>query len=382
MVPPKPRIERLDWMERLLGAPRVASRPEVEALDQPELPIPQLPRQISIQDALGMQMPTLDSLLLGVTLNEAGEIVPIRRALYQLMHLLAIGITGSGKSTWLLSFLSQIAMCPENIEVLLIDVHGSAFNLASKWSKLRYPIARNNGEAKRVLNEVFLETERRAELFQQAPLAEDLASYNREAPKLGLETLDPWLIVIDEGTLMLTNSAISGYVGNAVQGTRQYGLYVFMTGQTGNAKVVNSEIRSNFPTRVCMATERPSMQAALGTIPEGELEDVPGRGWARLKGSSVKAQKFQSPYIRREQFYKMIEHEGPRFQMPEAPPEGQLAWSDDHLRQTYDRLPTKTKTAMVKALWVEQGKDPSKAPNGGHFWGQVDQAGKRAGLWE
>ncbi len=176
-----------------------------------------------------------------------------------------------------------------------------------------------------------------------------------------METLDPWLIVIDEGTLMLADSSIAGFVASAVQGTRQYGLYVFMTGQTGNTKVIRSPIRSNFPTRVCYATEKPSMIAALGAVPEGTLADIPGRGWARLKGR-LEPYMMQAPYIRRDQFYKMIERNGPKNGMPEALEEGR-EWTRDYLRETWASLPEQTKSAMCRAL----GK-----ATGGQGWGEVD----------
>jgi len=370
-----PVKEQLDHLTRLM----LAQGPRGGAPDaMPELladpNVPRLPTQISIYDALGMSTPSLDSLVLGVTLSEDGRVVPVTRSLYQLMHLLAIGITGSGKSTWLLSFLSQIAMCKEEIEVVLVDVHGAAFNLASKWSKLRYPIARNNDQAKLVLEEVFLESERRAELFQErAPLAEDLASYNA----LVEEPLCPWLVVIDEGTLMLSDSSIAGYVSNAVQGTRQYGLYVFMTGQTGNATVIKSPIRSNFPTRVCYTTEKASMAAALGDTPPGDLEEIPGRGWARLKGHKTPIM-MQAPYIRRKDFYNLIEHEGPMNQMPESKEEegvGKVSeWADDFLIDTYNHLSDKNnKSEMCRKLNI---------PTGGASWVKLNERMIRLGKWD
>ena len=372
-----PVLERLDRIDRrilaLAQGPRGGAQDAVpELLADPSAP--RLPTQISILDALGMSTPSLDSLVLGVTLSEDGRVVPVTRSLYQLMHLLAIGITGSGKSTWLLSFLSQIAMCKEEIEVVLVDVHGAAFNLASKWSKLRYPIARNNDQAKLVLEEVFLESERRAELFQErAPLAEDLASYNA----LVEEPLCPWLVVIDEGTLMLSDSSIAGYVSNAVQGTRQYGLYVFMTGQTGNATVIKSPIRSNFPTRVCYTTEKASMAAALGDTPPGDLEEIPGRGWARLKGHKTPIM-MQAPYIRRKDFYNLIEHEGPMNQMPESKEEegvGKVSeWADDFLIDTYNHLSDKNnKSEMCRKLNI---------PTGGASWVKLNERMIRLGKWD
>jgi len=367
-----PMVERLDRFERqLLLLARGSNGGNGDLLELPEA-LPQLPRQISIEDVLGTSTPTLDALTIGVALDETGNQVPVTRSLYELMHLLAIGITGSGKSTWLLSFLAQIEMCQEPIDVFLIDVHGSAFNLCADWSKLKYPIARTNAEAKTVLEAVRVESERRSALYEAIPLAEDLASYNAYAD----EPLDPWLIVIDEGTLMLADKAISDYVARGVQGTRQFGLYVFMTGQTGNTSVIDSPIRANFPTRICYTTEGPSMRAALGEKPPGELEEIPGRGWARLKGKRTPI-KIQAPYIRRENFYRMIEHDGPQSEMPETLDDEAPPFTDQALLDAWAELPEQGRKQNKSELCKALGGQPA-----GAWFYKIDETARRLGIWE
>ena len=265
-------------------------------------------------------------------------------------------------------------------EIILIDVHGAAFNVCQEWSSLRYPVARNNQQAKLVLQQVIEESERRGELFREVPLAKDLATYNDNVEPD--RKLVPWVTVIDEGTLMLSDSSISHYVAQCVQGTRQYGLFVFMTGQSGNASVVKSEIRGNFPTRVCYTTERAMMAAALGEAPPSPLPDIPGRAWARLLGRQ-EPYMIQSPYVRHDEFYRMLDHEGPRYSMPEASKSDSAPeWTNEYLWRMWDGLPTRNQSELCKALWLDAGKDPEKVSGapGGSWSRDVRNAALRAEL--
>lgn len=302
-----PIMWKLDKMQQTLIALKGTTFPQEQL---PEwIPQPQevlLPNQITLEEAIQGQRITLDNLVIGVTI-ENGEIVPVTKSLHDLLHLLAIGITGAGKSTWVLSFLAEIEMCQQPIEVCLIDVHGSAFNVLSDWGKLKYPIARNNDQARAIFEEVRRETDRRMQLYEQVPLADSLPSYNQHAK----EKIVPWLIVVDEGTLMLADRTINHFLASAVQGTRQYGIYVFMSGQTANASVIRTPIRDNCPTRICFNNEENSIRVTLGGSPPGELEEVPGRGWARLKGKKTPI-KIQAPIIRRSDLYQAINRSGPR----------------------------------------------------------------------
>lgn len=328
-----------------------------------------LPSRVKILDLVEDSTPTLDNLIVAVTLDETGEVIPIRKSINDLMHLLAIGITGAGKSTWVLSFLSEIAMCQERIDVMCIDVHGSAFNILSDWDKLRYPIARNNEDAKAILSEIRRESDKRAKMYESIPLAENLPTYNQYTTG---EKIDPWLVVIDEGTLMLADKSISDYVASCVQGTRQYGIYVFMTGQTANHSSIPTPIRDNFPTRLCFITEPRSMQVALGITPERELDDIPGRGWARLKGKR-QLTEIQAPYISRPDFLDLITRSTPKFSMPVIEGECVDLDFDEKVLDAWDRLTKKNPSKLCYAL----GGKPV-----GAFWYKVKEAGTRLELFE
>jgi DNA segregation ATPase FtsK/SpoIIIE-like protein len=302
------RIQNYEQRKLITAMAAMSGTEPVKMIDVPQ--IARLPDKIRLSDLVSGQT-SLENLVVGVGIDEAGNQTEVRKSIHDLMHLLAIGITGTGKSTWVLAILAEIAMCAEPIDVVCVDVHGSAFNILKGWDKLRYPVARTNEEAKAVLLKVAQEADRRKALYETVPLAEDLKSYNvhSETP------LHPWLVVIDEGTIMLADKTICNDVARVVQGTRQYGIYVFMTGQTAKANVIDTPIRDNFPTRIAFNNEDTSIKVALGTKPPEDLPDIAGRGWARLKGKKDPVM-IQAPYIQRREFYELLKRSGPREEMP------------------------------------------------------------------
>lgn len=330
------RVVLLDTTrQRDLVAARGVSHPNVVVPEVPQLAPLYLPESISIQEALGPREPSLQRLIVGVQAKENGGWEPVARSLHDLMHFLAIGVTGTGKSTWLLSFLYQVALAPEEIGVMLVDVHGSAFNVCREWDKLLYPVARSQEQAIILMEEFYQEAERRKSLYEAVPMADSLETYNANRPE-GMESLVPWLMVIDEGTLMLSDHKMLGHLGDAVQGTRQYGGYVFLTGQSGNARVLETQVRSNFVTRFCLPTEKPSMRAVLGDLPEEDLGEVFGRGWFIPRGH-VHPIMVQAPFVKRKDFYEALTLGGPQNgAWPSTPGTRGVRSFDARVQEAYD----------------------------------------------
>ena len=345
---------QLDSIQRTLLSMKgvsIAPQETVAELISGDMQVEVLPDYINLLDLTERYPVTLDNLIIGVTVNGQGKVVPIRDSIHNFMHLLNIGQTGAGKSCWALSFLAEIAMVKEAISVVCIDVHGSAFNILRDWNKLRFPVARDNKQAVALLEEVFAEADRRKALYEQVPLADSIVSYNQHTDG---EFLHPWLIVIDEGTIMLADKSISEYVAKCVQGTRAYGLYVFMLGQSGHSNVITTPIRDNFPTRIAFSNEPSSIRVVLGGNPPGDLEEIPGRGWARLKGHAT-AIKMQSPYIKRQDFHNLITGGGPQNDMPI---EGEYVDFDELVKGAAGELEKISISAVCRKLGKATGGEP------------------------
>jgi DNA segregation ATPase FtsK/SpoIIIE-like protein len=243
--------------------------------------------------------PSLSALTLGQ--GESGGLV--QASLHDLMHTLAVGASGWGKSAFLRALVWQLAQVPEPVQVVAIDPAGSEFNIIRDWGRLLYPVARTPEGAAVVLHKVRDEIKRRQSLFEKYPLAADLPSYNDEAP----EVLPPVVVMADEGTNLLNQDGIGDPLRDVVQTARQYGVYVLLAGQSAKHNVIDTQTRDNFNTRVVFHTSPSSRRTVLGET----LDDVgkKGRAWAQLAGRQT--QRIQCPYVTRQEVFAVLDRGGP-----------------------------------------------------------------------
>lgn len=251
--------------------------------------------------------PSLDRLVLG--LGQSGQV--ITASLHDLMHVLAVGASGWGKSAFLRMLIWQIAQASEPVDVVAIDINGSEFNTIRQWERLRYPVAREPQDAAAVLNAVAVEIAQRKQLYEQFPMAHDLPSYNRRADT----QLSPMVILMDEGTSLLNHDGMADPLREVTQSARQYGIYLLLAGQSANHKVIPTQTRDNFTSRFCFHTSPASRRVVLGQSVDNVSQR--GRAWAQLPGREI--EQIKVPFASREDVGRVITTGRPRQEIPEIP---------------------------------------------------------------
>lgn len=267
------------------------------------------PAVVDLCDLFRDRRPTIYDLVVGIRPNESGGLDTIGDSLHNIMHVLEVGASGWGKSTWLRSFLWQIAKAREPVEVVAVDINGSEFNILRDWGKLRYPVARTTDDVIAVLDQVSLEIARRKAMYEQYPLVTKLTEYNEAT---GAD-LPPWVVAIDEGTNLLNQRGSGEPLQAAVQTARQYGVYILLAGQSAKHSVIDTQIRDQFSTRLCFRTSPTSSRVVLDDQAAGDLHDK-GRAWVQMAGREML--EVQGPYVSREAFLQALSNGGPRFEMP------------------------------------------------------------------
>jgi hypothetical protein len=308
-----PLMEQVNAMQKtLLAMQGISHRAAVQALETGHGDTPALmwPGRVRLADLFGDRRPSIHDLIIGVRPSQEGGLDVVRVGIHELMHTLAVGVSGWGKSTWLRAILWQIAQVQEPVEVVAVDAYGSEFNLLRNWGKLHWPVARTIEEAKAVLAAVSDEIERRKRLFEDnAPIASKLAEYNQAT---GAE-LPPWLVVIDEGTALLNQPGVGEPLRAAVQTARQYGVYILVAGQSAKHSVIDTQIRDNFTSRLCFRTSPTSSRVVLDDKAASELTDQ-GRMYAQLVGRPLV--ELQGPFVSRQEFMQALANGGPRQDLP------------------------------------------------------------------
>jgi len=270
------------------------------------------PSTVDLVDLFRDRQPSIYDLVVGVRPGPNG-LERVSESLHNLMHVLSIGASGWGKSSWLRSFLWQIAKAREPVEVVAIDINGSEFNALREWGKLRYPLARRPADAAAVLGAVIDEIRGRAKLYEQHPLVTKLDEYNVATG----QDLPPWVVVVDEGTNLLHQAGIGGPLRELVQTARQYGVYVLLAGQTAKATVIDTEIRDQFSTRLCFHTSPPSSRVVLDDKAAAEIHEK-GRAIVQMVGHEQG--EVQGAWVTREAFMAALSGGGARMAMPESGP--------------------------------------------------------------
>jgi DNA segregation ATPase FtsK/SpoIIIE-like protein len=225
------------------------------------------------------------------------------------MHVLNVGASGWGKSTWLRAFVWQLDMAQEPVNVVAVDVSGSEFNLLRHWEKLLYPVARTTQDAVAVLNEVSGEMDRRRELFEAVPLASSLTEYNR----LTGQGLPPLVVLADEGAALLNEGKTGEYLRDAIQTARQYGIYCLLATVTATHRTIDTGIRDQFSTRLCFRTSPSSSGVVLDDRRAGDL-NAKGRAWVLLSGRELV--EVQGPWVSRNDLIRALQPGGPVGETP------------------------------------------------------------------
>jgi DNA segregation ATPase FtsK/SpoIIIE-like protein len=278
---------------------RQIDRPAIRQEDAHALEVDpvNLPDLVRLADVA--RNPTLDALTLGV--SEKGAITA---SLHDLMHVLAVGASGFGKSAFLRALIWQLAQVQEPLDVVAIDINGSEFNPIRSWARLLYPVARETDTAIATLQAVKTEIDRRKVLYEAFPSAFDLTSYNRLADN----PLAPVVILADEATNLLNQDGLGDPLREVTQTARQYGVYLLLAGQSAKHNIIDTQTRDNFSSRFCFHTSPSSRRVVLGE----SVDDVtkPGRAWAQLTGAQL--QQIQVPYVTREELARVLEVGQPR----------------------------------------------------------------------
>ena len=305
----------------------------------------QLPKEkIFLADLLKQEKvtPSIENLIVGVSEDGVEQM-----SLYQMMHTIIAGASGWGKSKMLAMLMYQLAACSEEFDVAAIDISGTCFNPILEWDRLLYPVAKEVDDAAAILSAINEEIKRRKQLFLKCTLAENIESYN----KLSEQPIKPIIILIDEGTQLLTrNLEIGDVIQDVVQTSRQYGVYVVITGQSIKYNIVNTETRDNFSSRFAFyMPSKSSVKMVIGASMEPPR--VQGKCLAMLQGQLPKT--LQIPFVDRIELQNMIKkHSGsPQIiDMPKTPKDAEeIALAEDAKRLEQEGL---SRTAIAAELFT------------------------------
>lgn len=231
-------------------------------------PLPKLPRKVT----LPLDVPR-GKLAIGVRFT--GQ--PVLLDWDAFLHLAVLGNTGSGKSIFLQSLVSQAIR--DDMQVLLSDIDQTTFGMLEGYANLTAPIATNPKMALELVERAITECDHRSELFKTLPEhPQKLSEYNAQAIKSHKGPLPRMLVVLDEASTVLTVlGGAKGAMGQALATLgwrgRKFGIHFVFAAQEFSKDIVGP-VRDQVGLTLCFRVRNGQMAERMGCkgaerIPEG-----------------------------------------------------------------------------------------------------------------
>ena len=213
-------------------------------------------------------------------------------------HMLVAGTTGAGKSEFLQTLVSSLALgnAPEALVFVLIDYKGgAAFASAARLPHVTGFLTNLDEHlGSRALVALRAESRYRQRMLADAGCP-DIGSYHAAGEPRG--PLPRLVLVVDEFAVLAER--MPDFLNELTDVTRQgrsMGIHLVLATQRP-AGVVSEDIRSNMALRVCLRVEDPQDSTAVIEIPDAAGIDrgLRGRGYARIQRGAVV--QFQGGYV-------------------------------------------------------------------------------------
>lgn len=215
--------------------------------------------------------------MLGV--DQAGLPLLLRITAANVVHILLVGMTGSGKSALARTILTSLALYnpPETLRIVLIDPKQRGF---APLQRLPHVIGRVQSEADEIqqtLDRVITEMEKRDRAGRNQPIL---------------------LVAVDELADLLSTGGkqMEARLTRLAQRGREAGIHLVACTQKPTAALIGSAMKANFPIRLVGAVNGRDEARYASGLPDSGAESLNGRGDFLIinRGESI---RFQAAWV-------------------------------------------------------------------------------------
>ncbi len=259
------------------------------------------PRDVYLREglrALEEQNDELLTLPIGVDTENEHHVL----SLSEERHALVGGATGSGKSNFLSTVVSSLAIThdPEEVKISLIDPKGVDFGVFSSLPHVKEGGYFDTPDAgtEHLFNIVQEEVKHRREYLANTGVS-SLAELYEHQEELDVEPLPFHVIIIDEYADLIMSTedeeSLEESVTRLAQIGRALGIVILLATQRPSADIVSGKIKANFPCRISFRL--PSNTDSRVILDEPGAEDLQGSGDMIVHSQSGAQHNLQGYYL-------------------------------------------------------------------------------------
>lgn len=210
-------------------------------------------------------------ILLSLGHDENGEV--FIQNLSSIPHFLVCGFSGSGKSSFVQSLMTQLCrtQSTDNICFIVYDSKGIDYSVFNGTPYMLCPVITEEQKAAEAVRWLNTEVQRRIKIFLDTG-TKDYAEYNRKSANM----LPRIFVIFDDFSSAHLNEQMSTVLTNILKNGRVAGVHVMVVTSLPSSKVLKKDIISNLPCRIsfCVSSRADSRVAIEQT--GAENLQVPG----------------------------------------------------------------------------------------------------------
>ena len=246
---------------------------------------------------------------------------PVVGDLARMPHLLVAGVTGSGKSVAINSFILSLlySLRPDQARMLMVDPKMLELSVYEGIPHLLMPVITDAKRADLALRWLVMEMERRYELLKGRSVR-SLEDYNVHVKRLkdrapagsedaDLETLPYIVVVIDEFADLMFQTNKKDFEANICRlaaKARAAGIHLIVATQRPSVDVITGLIKANFPTRISFkVTDLQNSRVVLDT---GGAQCLLGRGDMLYQSLGANIMRAHGAYVSTDEVLRVVDH--------------------------------------------------------------------------
>lgn len=223
----------------------------------------------------------------------------------KLPHLLIGGTTGSGKSVFINSLITNLIYnySSEEIKLFLIDPKRTELKQFENISHLYYNII-NDIEGTNLLLDFLIKEMRERYILLEKNNCKNIQEYNEKHKN---KKMSFYICIIDElaDLMMQDKKNIETKICKIAQLSRACGIHLIVATQRPSTDIITGLIKSNFPSRLCFKVA--SVYDSRTILDTKGGEQLQGNGEAILKtANNTDIIKMQTPFISNEELAKIL----------------------------------------------------------------------------
>lgn len=266
-----------------------------------------------------IENPTFDSLPMNLTLALGKDVAgfPVYVDIVKMPHLLVAGSTGSGKTIFLNSLITNLlyqpsttkkSASPKNLRFIMVDPKRVEFPVYSNLPHLLCPVIYNAVQTVNALRWLTGEMERRFDVLSSAKVR-DIGSFNEKSLKSGEDVLPFIVVIIDElADLMAAKGReIEAAIVRLAQMARAVGIHLVVATQRPSVEVITGLIKANITSRITFQVA--SQVDSRTIIDTSGAEKLLGAGdMLYISSEFGKPKRIQGAYVSEKEIRKAVSY--------------------------------------------------------------------------